>query len=138
MGTTAENVQPSALNVAQRGGAFVSVPDGPRRSATRANAGFPPIGNKGPAPNRPRNVTFTSSAARIWIVERIVKETLALCQPDLDRIHAGARSLLASNLPPVMVDVLQVEQALYRVDYELAQEMASALGRLGRPGGTMP
>jgi signal transduction histidine kinase len=45
-------------------------------------------------------------------VERIVKETLALCQPDLDRIHAGARPLLASNLPPVMVDVLQVEQAL--------------------------
>ena len=45
-------------------------------------------------------------------VERIVKETLALCQPDLDRIQASARPLLAGNLPPVMVDILQIEQAL--------------------------
>ena len=45
-------------------------------------------------------------------VERIVRETLALCQPDLDRIHANARVVLASGLPPVMVDILQIEQAL--------------------------
>src|SRR6478735_2576222 len=59
LGTTAEYVQPSALNVAERG---------------VIRLGFPPIGNKEPAPKRPRNVSFTSSAARIWIVERIVKE----------------------------------------------------------------
>lgn len=45
-------------------------------------------------------------------VERIVKETLALCQPDLDRIQASARTVIASGLAPVMVDILQIEQAL--------------------------
>ncbi len=45
-------------------------------------------------------------------VERIVKDTLALCRPDLDRIHASAKAALPADLPPVMVDVLQVEQAL--------------------------
>ena len=38
LGTTAENVQPSALNVAQGGGASISVPNDPWRSAARANA----------------------------------------------------------------------------------------------------
>ena len=45
-------------------------------------------------------------------VEHIVKETIDLCQPDLDRIHVAARSVLAPDLPPVMVDMLQIEQAL--------------------------
>lgn len=45
-------------------------------------------------------------------VERIIKETIALCQPALDRIHVMARVVLASDLPPVMVDVLQIEQVL--------------------------
>jgi len=45
-------------------------------------------------------------------VERIVKETLALCQHDLDRIHASARAVIPNGLPPVIVDVLQIEQAL--------------------------
>jgi two-component system, LuxR family, sensor kinase FixL len=45
-------------------------------------------------------------------VDLIVKETLALCQPDLERIDASARVLLAGDLPPVMVDILQIEQAL--------------------------
>jgi two-component system sensor kinase FixL len=45
-------------------------------------------------------------------VEHIVKETIDLCQPDLDRIQASARTALAPDLPPVMVDMLQIEQAL--------------------------
>jgi two-component system, LuxR family, sensor kinase FixL len=45
-------------------------------------------------------------------VDLIVKETLALCQPDLDRIDASVRVLLAGDLPPVMVDILQIEQTL--------------------------
>lgn len=45
-------------------------------------------------------------------VERIVRETLALCQHDLDRAHVSARAVFADNLPPVMVDILQIEQAL--------------------------
>jgi two-component system sensor kinase FixL len=48
-------------------------------------------------------------------VERIVKETLALCQPDLDRLDIGARAVLANDLPAVMVDILQIEQALLNI-----------------------
>jgi signal transduction histidine kinase len=45
-------------------------------------------------------------------VERIVRETIALCQPDLDRGHVAVRSSVAPHLPPVMADMLQVEQTL--------------------------
>jgi two-component system sensor kinase FixL len=44
--------------------------------------------------------------------ERIVKETMELCRPDLDRTNVIARFGLAAGLPPVMVDVLQIEQVL--------------------------
>jgi C4-dicarboxylate-specific signal transduction histidine kinase len=57
-------------------------------------------------------VRLDRSSRAPYSVERIVKETLALCQPDLDRIHARARPVLAGDLPPVMVDLLQIEQAL--------------------------
>jgi two-component system sensor kinase FixL len=60
-------------------------------------------------------------------VERIVKETLALCQPDLDRIHASARVVIASGLPPVMVDILQIEQALLN----LLRNSIEAIGEAG-------
>jgi signal transduction histidine kinase len=43
--------------------------------------------------------------------ERIVKETM-VCRPDLDRANVIARFGLAADLPPVMVDVLQIEQVL--------------------------
>jgi two-component system, LuxR family, sensor kinase FixL len=60
-------------------------------------------------------------------VERIVKETLALCQPDLDRIHASARAVLAPSLPLVMVDILQIEQALLN----LLRNSIDAIGEAG-------
>jgi len=44
--------------------------------------------------------------------ERVVKETLDLCQPDLDRAHIAVRATLAPDLPPLMIDLLQIEQAL--------------------------
>jgi two-component system, LuxR family, sensor kinase FixL len=44
--------------------------------------------------------------------ERIVKETIELCRPDLDRAGVTARSALAADLPPVMVDILQIEQVV--------------------------
>jgi two-component system sensor kinase FixL len=47
-----------------------------------------------------------------YSIERIIKETLALCQPDLDRSHASARAVIASDLPPVKVDILQIQQVL--------------------------
>jgi signal transduction histidine kinase len=45
-------------------------------------------------------------------LEQIVRETIALCKPDLDRAGVSARSALHPRLPPVMVDVLQIEQVL--------------------------
>jgi len=45
-------------------------------------------------------------------VEHIIKEAIALCQPALDRMHVRTRVVLASDLPPVMVDILQIEQVL--------------------------
>jgi signal transduction histidine kinase len=61
-------------------------------------------------------------------VERIVKETLALCQPDLDRIHANARVVLAGGLPPVMVDILQIEQALLNLLHNSIEAIGEAGG----------
>ncbi len=66
-------------------------------------------------------------------VERIVKETLALCQPDLDQVHASARVVLARDLPPVMVDILQVEQALLN----LLRNSIEAIGEAGRLHGSI-
>ena len=45
-------------------------------------------------------------------VEHILRETLALCRVELDNINASARAVTVSDLPPVFVDLLQVEQAL--------------------------
>jgi len=44
--------------------------------------------------------------------ERIVEETLELCQPDLDRMRVAARTAIPVDLPRVMVDLLQIEQVL--------------------------
>jgi two-component system, LuxR family, sensor kinase FixL len=44
--------------------------------------------------------------------ERIVEETIELCRPDLDRASVTTRLGLAADLPPVMVDMLQIEQVL--------------------------
>jgi len=44
--------------------------------------------------------------------ERIVEQTIDLCQPELDRANVTARLRPAAHLPPVMVDVLQIEQVL--------------------------
>src|SRR5215472_5695520 len=59
-------------------------------------------------------------------VERIVAETLALCQHDLDRVPAA-------ELPPVMVDLLQVEQALLN----LVRNSIEAIGATGQPRGAI-
>jgi two-component system, LuxR family, sensor kinase FixL len=66
-------------------------------------------------------------------VERIVRETLALCQPDLDRVHASARILVPGDLPLVMVDLLQIEQALLN----LARNSIEAIGTTGQPRGVV-
>jgi C4-dicarboxylate-specific signal transduction histidine kinase len=66
-------------------------------------------------------------------MERIVKETLALCGPDLDRIHAGARSVLPNDLPPVMVDILQIEQAVLN----LVRNSIEAISEAGQLNGSI-
>src|SRR5262249_7350589 len=45
-------------------------------------------------------------------VGRIVRETIDQCQPDLDRLGVKVQQSVAIGLPPVNVDVLQIEQAL--------------------------
>jgi signal transduction histidine kinase len=44
--------------------------------------------------------------------ERIVEETIELCQPDLDRMDVTVRTSIAADLPRIMVDLLQIEQVL--------------------------
>ena len=57
-------------------------------------------------------IRLDCSNRSVYSVERIVNETLALCQPALDRIDAGARAIIASDLRPVKVDILQIEQVV--------------------------
>jgi two-component system, LuxR family, sensor kinase FixL len=45
-------------------------------------------------------------------VDRIVRETIDLCQPDLDCAGLKIQQSVAAGLPLVMVDMLQIEQAL--------------------------
>ena len=59
-------------------------------------------------------------------VERIIKETIALCQPALDLMHVSARVVLASDLPPVMVDILQIEQVLLNLLHNSIEAIGDA------------
>ena len=66
-----------------------------------------------------------SNRAR-YSVEPIIERTLALCRPKLDQIHATARVVLAGDLPPVMVDVLQIEQALLNLLHNAIEAITEA------------
>jgi two-component system, LuxR family, sensor kinase FixL len=48
----------------------------------------------------------------ICSVERLIKEALALCEPELDQANASVRVAVAGRLPPVLADSLQIEQTL--------------------------
>jgi signal transduction histidine kinase len=61
-------------------------------------------------------------------VDHIVRGTIDLCQLDLDRLRVSVRTAIAANLPPVMVDRLQIEQALLN----FMQNSMDALGKGGR------
>ena len=45
-------------------------------------------------------------------IERIVRETLDLCRPELDRQGVRVRTALDASLPAITVDLLQIEQVL--------------------------
>ena len=64
-------------------------------------------------------------------VDHIVRDTIDLCQPDLDRLMVSVRTAVAANLPPVMVDRLQIEQALFN----FMQNSMDAIGKFS--GGTI-
>ncbi|MEJ2373888.1 MAG: MASE1 domain-containing protein [Pseudolabrys sp.] len=61
-------------------------------------------------------------------VARIVRDTLALSRPFLDRHGATVRVTLDSNLPLVTVDLLQIEQVLLNLLRNAAEAMADAAG----------
>ena len=45
-------------------------------------------------------------------VERIFRETIDLCHSDIDRHNIATRIAIAPETPPVMIDLLQIEQVL--------------------------
>jgi C4-dicarboxylate-specific signal transduction histidine kinase len=61
-------------------------------------------------------------------VDHIVRETIDLCQPDLDRLKLSVSTAIAADLPPVMVDMLQIEQVLLN----LMRNSMEAIGQTGR------
>jgi signal transduction histidine kinase len=61
-------------------------------------------------------------------IEHIIRETIDLCRPDLDRALTSVRSTVAADLPPVMVDGLQIEQALLN----LLRNAVEAIGEAPR------
>ena len=61
-------------------------------------------------------------------VERIIRETLDLCRPELERHGALARVSVAPDLPPVMADLLQVEQVLLNLLRNSAEAMQATHG----------
>jgi two-component system sensor kinase FixL len=65
--------------------------------------------------------------------DRIVKETLDLCRPDLERAGVALRVALPSDPPPVAVDVLQIEQVLLnlvRNSLEAIRDSGSSRGAI--------
>jgi two-component system sensor kinase FixL len=66
-------------------------------------------------------------------VDRIVNDALEISRPDLDRHHIAVRSDIADALPPVMVDLLQVEQVLLN----LIRNSVEAMSESGDAGGTI-
>lgn len=78
-------------------------------------------------------VRLDRSSRAPYGVEQIVKEAIALCQPDIDRIDANVSVLLPSDLPPVMVDILQIEQALLN----LLRNSIQAIGETKHSHGTI-
>ncbi len=61
-------------------------------------------------------------------VDRLIQETTDLCRPSLDRAGVTIRQSVAVGLPPVMADVLQVEQVLFN----LIRNSIEAIGDVGQ------
>jgi signal transduction histidine kinase len=59
-------------------------------------------------------------------VERIVRETIELCRPELDRHRVTVRLEVEPSLPSVMVDLLQVEQVMLNLVKNAAEAIRDA------------
>ncbi len=57
-------------------------------------------------------------------VERIVRETLDLCRVELERHGITTRVEIDAKLPPVMVDLLQIEQVMLNLLRNSAEAMS--------------
>jgi two-component system, LuxR family, sensor kinase FixL len=77
-------------------------------------------------------VRLDRSARAPCNIERIVRETVALCQPALDQHHIGVRSSIDPRLPPVPADALQIGQTLLNLMRNAIDAVAEA-----RPAGGM-
>jgi C4-dicarboxylate-specific signal transduction histidine kinase len=73
-------------------------------------------------------VRLDRSNRAVCRVDRIIRETIDLCRSDLDRLGIKVRQSVAPDLPPVMVDVLQIEQALLN----LVHNSIDAIGDKGQ------
>lgn len=65
------------------------------------------------------------------LVAKLVSETHSFCRPELESAGIDFQTRLARDLPPVMVDALQIEQALVN----LVRNSAEALAQTGRHDG---
>jgi two-component system sensor kinase FixL len=63
--------------------------------------------------------------------QRIAKGMIELCKPDLDQAGVTARFNLAADLPPVMVDVLQIEQVLSNLVRNSIEAISDGAGTAG-------
>ena len=78
-------------------------------------------------------VRLDRSNRAMFPFERLVNETIALCKPDLDRANVTVRFRQAANLPPVMVDMLQIEQVMLN----LLRNSIEAIRDNGSPHGSI-
>jgi two-component system, LuxR family, sensor kinase FixL len=76
-------------------------------------------------------VRLDRSAQAPCNVERIIRETVALCRPALDQHHIGIRSSVDPRLPLVMADALQIGQTLLN----LMRNAIDAVAETPRAGG---
>jgi two-component system sensor kinase FixL len=58
-------------------------------------------------------------------VERVVRESLDLCRIELDRQGITTRVDIDANLPPVMIDLLQIEQVMLNLMRNSAEAMSA-------------
>jgi len=66
-------------------------------------------------------------------IGRIVSEALDQCQPELDRSGMRCRTILEENLPPIIVDLLQIEQVMLN----LVRNAIEAMSEAGAVGGVI-